>query len=133
MLLNLGGTMFRSSWVVQIFSVSSPSTQQRISRLLSIATDLHVEAVSSGPNFYVVTECSDPQRAEAIWAFVSVIDPGARLEHEVDGIGSLEIVADRLRTTPTGNSRQGNAYLPSDRTSSRVTLPITRVPRPDRR
>jgi hypothetical protein len=91
--------MFRSSWLVQIFSVSSASTQQRISRLLSIAADLHIEAVSSGPAFYVVTECESAERAEAIWAFVRVVDPDAHLEHQVDGIGSLEIVADRIRST----------------------------------
>jgi hypothetical protein len=102
--------MFRSSGVVQIFSVSSSSTQQRISRLLSIAADLHVEAASSGPTFYIVTECVSAERAEAIWAFVRVVDPGARLERQVDGIGSVEIVADRLRSTP---SSEVVAALPS--------------------
>jgi hypothetical protein len=89
--------MFRPSWVVQIFAVSSPLMQARISRLLAIATDLHVEEVASGPNVYVVTECSDAERARAIWAFVKVVDPDAHLERQVDGIGSLEVVADRLR------------------------------------
>ena len=93
-----GVPAFRSSWIVQIFSVSSAFAQTRIARLLSIATDLHVEEVSNGRKFYVVTECADHRRAQAIWAFVGVIDPGAQLEHQVDGVGSLEVVAERLAT-----------------------------------
>ena len=92
-------TVLRSSWIVQIFSVSSAAMQQRISRMLSIATDLHVEEVTSGPNFYVVTECSDPGRARSLVAFVTVVDPGAYLEHQIDGIDSLQVVAERLSAT----------------------------------
>ncbi|HUP99770.1 MAG TPA: hypothetical protein VM093_04855 [Aeromicrobium sp.] len=94
-----GVATLQSSWIVQIFSVSSASAQTRIARLLSIATDLHVEEVSNGRRFYVVTECADHSRADAIWAFVAVIDPGAQLEHQVNGVGSLEVVAERLATT----------------------------------
>lgn len=90
-------TMFRSSWIVQVFSVSSSFAQRRISRLLSVATDLHVEEVSSDPHFYVVTGCTNAQRAKAIWAFVAVVDPGAHLEQQGD-VDSLEVFTERLGT-----------------------------------
>lgn len=67
--------------LIQVFEVSDVRAQELIVGLLRGVQDMRVEAATSGPDFFVITECDDAMQADSVARIVTSIDFGARLTH----------------------------------------------------
>ena len=74
-----------SSPVIQIYDMSDADAQELVIGLLQAWDGLDARPAFSGPDRYVVVECSDSARAHSIFTMVTAVDPGATLIHTTNG------------------------------------------------
>jgi len=74
-----------NDWLIQIFAVSDASAQELITGLLGGFGDVVVSAASNGPDYFVVTECVDPNRARSVSRVVTSVDVKAAIVHTSNG------------------------------------------------
>ena len=74
-----------SSSVTQLYDMSDADAQELVVGLLQNRTGVSARPAASGPDQYVVVECSDPAHARSIFTLVTSVDPGATLLHATNG------------------------------------------------
>ena len=74
-----------SSSVIQLYDVSGVDAQELVVGLLQDWSGVDARPAVSGPDRYVVVECSDPGHARSIFTLVTSADPGATLLHATNG------------------------------------------------
>ena len=74
-----------SSPVIQLYDMSDADAQELVVGLLRDWTGVEARPATSGPDRYVVVECSDPEHARSIFTLVTSVDPGATLLHATNG------------------------------------------------
>jgi hypothetical protein len=65
--------------LLQVFELSDERAQELIVGLLRGVQDISVEAATSGPDHFVITECDDVFQADSVARIVNSIDFDARL------------------------------------------------------
>ena len=72
-------------WVVQIYEMADADAQNMVGGILSGIDGLTVELAVSGPDRFLIVDCSTAVQAVSVHRFVTAVDPNAVVIHTSTG------------------------------------------------